>query len=254
MVSAVKNAATSQQLSDAAAAAKAAEAKMREEMEAKSASTPKPKTEREIEAENALKAAAGFKRSFEEEAISLEDAQGKMTAIADTKSKPALDMLSKMIANIAKAPTETKYRKVRLSNPKVAEGLVHVPGARQFLVALGWQLVEAEFLELSVEGDGVAQAAAQVSAVEALVAACAAAAAAKAKAEMEARKKEAAERAAKAKAEKEAIKAAMAADRANVAARGPLQSSVARKLGEGGSQTSAIFQQQEEEEGRRNAQ
>ena len=50
-------------------------------------------------------------------------------------------MLTKMMANVAKAPSEPKYRKVRLSNPKVAEGLVHVPGVRQFLVALGWRLV-----------------------------------------------------------------------------------------------------------------
>ena len=52
----------------------------------------------------------------------------------------------------------------------------------------------------------------------------------------------------------EALKAAMARDRAEVAARGPSQSSVARKLGDGGSQSSAIFQEQEEAEGRRNAQ
>ena len=65
---------------------------------------------------------------------------------------------------------------------------------------------------------------------------------------------QAAEKMAKAKAEKEALKAAMARARAEVAARGPSQASVARKLGDGGSQTSAIFAEQEEEEGRRNAQ
>ena len=51
---------------------------------------------------------------------------------------PALQMMSKMMANIAKAPADMKFRKLRLSNPKVAEGLVYVAGARQFLVALGY--------------------------------------------------------------------------------------------------------------------
>merc|ERR1719240_1399815 len=142
-----------------------------------------------------------------------------------------------MMANVAKAPAEEKYRKLRLSNAKVAEGLVHVAGARQFLRALGWQLVETEFLELPVDGDGAAQAARH-------------------KEEMEARKREAAEKAAKQKAEREAMKAAMARDRAEVAARGPAQASVAKKLPteSGGTMTSAIFSEQEEAEGRRNAQ
>ena len=170
--------------------------------------------------------------------------------------KPALEMMAKFAANVAKAPSEDKYRKVRLSNPKIAEAIVYVPGARQFLRANGWVLVETEYLQLPIEGDGVAQAAAQVAAVEALRQACEAAVAAKNREEMEARKREAAERAAKAKAEREAMKAAMMRDRAEVAARGPAQASIAKKLpsGDGGSMTSAIFQEQEEAEGRRNAQ
>lgn len=138
----------------------------------------------------------------------------------------------------------------------MAEGLVFVPGARQYLRALGWQLVETEFLELPVEGDGAAQAAAQVSAVDTLAKATVAAQQARQKQEMEARRKEAAEKAAKQKAEREAMKAAMARDRAEVAARGPAQASVAKKLPteSGGTMTSAIFQEQEEAEGRANAQ
>merc|ERR1719386_126357 len=118
--------------------------------------------------------------------------------------------------------------------------------------AIGWQLVETEFLELPLEGDGAAQAAAQAQAVEALVKGAAAAQQARNREEMEARKKEAAERAAKQKAEREAMKAAMARDRAEVAARGPAQASVAKKLPSesGGTMTSAIFQEQEEAEGR----
>jgi len=219
-------------------------------------------SEREREAMEQMAMNSGLKRNYDEEALSLEDATAKLVALSDTKVRPALDMMSKMVANIAKAPAEDKYRKVRLSNPKVAEGLVFVPGARQFLRALGWQLVEGEaegpkeFLALPVEGDGVAQAAAQQAAVASLVQASAAAVEKRRLDELEARKKEAAEKAAKVKAEREAMKAAMARDRAEVAARGPAQASVAKKLPTeaGGTMTSAIFQEQEEAEGRRNAQ
>ena len=216
----------------------------------------KPKSDREAAAEAAAAGVAGVKRNYEEESISLEAASEKLVALTEAKIKPALEMMGKMVANIAKAPAEAKFRKVRLSNPKLAEGLVFVPGARQFLRALGWRLVETEFLELPVEGDGAAQAAAQVGAVDALTKAAVAAQKAREQEEMQARRKEAADRAAKAKAEKEALKAAMARDRAEVAARGPAQASVARRLPteSGGTMTSAIFSEMEEAEGRANAQ
>jgi len=216
----------------------------------------KPKSEAEREAEQAMLAAAGGKRSYDEDLISLEEAQQKICALLDTQSKPAIEMLTKMVANIAKAPAEEKYRKVRLSNPKIAETLVHVAGARQFLRALGWQLVETEFLQLPVDGDGSAQAAVQSAAVTQLTSSVVAATEARRVAELEARKKEAADKAAKAKREREEMKAAMARDRAEVASRGPAQASIAKKLPteSGGTMTSAIFSEQEEAEARRDAQ
>ena len=42
---------------------------------------------------------------------------------------------------------------MRLSNPKVAEGLVHVPGVRQWMGAVGWELVEDEFMTLPEAAD-----------------------------------------------------------------------------------------------------
>lgn len=173
---------------------------------------------------------AGVSRSYEEESLSLSEATDKMAALPETTLRPALDLMGKMVANIAKAPAEPKFRKMRLSNPKVAEGLVHVPGARQFLCAHGWRVVEREYLELPVAPDVGAQAAAQSAAVAALGQAVAAAQEAQRRAELESRRKEAAERMATARAEKEAIKAAMARDRGEVAARGPAQASVAKKL------------------------
>merc|ERR1719310_1867508 len=117
-------------------------------------------------------------------------------------------MMKRMVDNIAKSPAEPKFRKVRLTNAKVADGLVHVPGVRQFMGAIGWELVEDEFMQLPDAAD----AAAQVAAVDTLTNAFAAAKQAERVAELEARKKEAADRAAKQKAERDAIKAAMAKD------------------------------------------
>jgi len=185
-----------------------------------------PKTEAEREAAAAAAAAAGLKRSYDEEPLSLEEATAKLTNLSDTRLRPALELMKKMADNIAKNPAEPKYRKMRLSNPKVADGLVHVPGARQFLRAIGWALVEEEFLQLPIEAD----AGKQVAAVAALAEAALKAQEARRVAELEARKREAAEKAAKAKAERDAIKAAMLKDRAEVAARGPAQASVGRKL------------------------
>ena len=220
------------------------------------AASSKPKSDREAAAEGAAAAAAGVKRSYDEDSLSVEEAMEKLTALREGVVKPAVEMMIKMVTNIQKGPAEEKYRKVRLSNPKIAEAIVYVPGARQFLRSIGWVIVEVEFLQLPVEGDGVSQAAAQVAAVEKLRLACEAAVQAKNRAEMEERKKEAAERAAKAKREREEMKAAMARDRAEVASRGPSEKSVAKKLPteSGGTMTSAIFQEQEEAEGRRNAQ
>ena len=226
----------------------------------------KPMSEREREAMEQMSAMGGMKRNYDEEPLTLEEATAKLCAHADTKVRPALDMMQKMVANIAKAPAEAKYRQLRLSNPKVAEGLVFVPGARQYLHAIGWVIgpgagevgedAPKDCISLPLEGDGVAQAAAQQAAVAALVQASNAAVEKRRLDELAARNKEIADKLAKQKAEKEAMKAAMARDRAEVAARGPAQASIAKKLPteSGGTMTSAIFSEQEEAEGRRNAQ
>lgn len=129
---------------------------------------------------------------------------------------------------------------MRLSNAKLAEGLVHVAGARQFLRAIGWQLVEEEFLQLPPEAD----AAAQVAAIKDLTAKCAAAAEQRRIDELNARKREIAEKQAKAKAEKEAIKAQMAKDRGEVLARGPAEASKAKALPTGQGGTGRVQQEE----------
>ena len=119
-------------------------------------------------------------------------------------------------------------------------------------MAIGWQLVEDEFLQLPDSADAAAQVAAVTKLQEDVVAEHKR----RQYAELEARKKESAERVAKQKAERDAIKAQMAKDRGEVAARGPAEASVAKKLpsGPGGMATSAKSMEEEEAESRRNAQ
>ena len=90
-----------------------------------------------------------------------------------------------------------------------------------------------------------------MEAVAALGAAVVAAQEARRKAELEANKKRIADEQAKKKAERDAVKAQMARDRGEVAARGPAQASVAKKLPtEGGGMKVFVSQEDEEERAR----
>lgn len=56
------------------------------------------------------------------------------------------EMLSKILANIVKAPTEPKYRKLRTTNEKI-KLLLSAPGAKQLLLGSGF-VEEGEFMVL----------------------------------------------------------------------------------------------------------
>ena len=49
-----------------------------------------------------------------------------------------LATLKKVISNTAQAPTEAKFRKLKLTTPKVKELIVDVPGAIESLLQFGW--------------------------------------------------------------------------------------------------------------------
>ena len=61
----------------------------------------------------------------------------------------ALDTLEKLVQNVAKAPTEPKFRKLRLSNPKITAAVIQTPGALRALQVMGWEAnVEEDTLVL----------------------------------------------------------------------------------------------------------
>lgn len=65
-------------------------------------------------------------------------------AVMQVKSLEALEMVHKLTYNTAVQPHETKFRRVRLTNPKVKEVLGDCPGALEAMQALGWAVDEAE--------------------------------------------------------------------------------------------------------------
>ena len=51
--------------------------------------------------------------------------------------------------NVAKAPAELKFRKLRLSNPKITAAVIQTPGALRALQVMGWEAnVEEDTLVL----------------------------------------------------------------------------------------------------------
>ncbi|XP_047442750.1 UBX domain-containing protein 6 [Mugil cephalus] len=109
------------------------------------------KSEREVHIKEAI-----FMR-FEEDAVEASVMMVHTFNKDKEKVKVAVDIISKYIENICKAPKEEKYRKIKLSNKVFQEKVRPVEGSREFLQALGFisvmlpiegQEEEEEFLVL----------------------------------------------------------------------------------------------------------
>lgn len=59
--------------------------------------------------------------------------------VSGPNAATALTVIGKLTKNVAQNPTEEKYRKIRLSNPKIEETIVNVPGAMDLLIVMGWE-------------------------------------------------------------------------------------------------------------------
>ena len=59
-------------------------------------------------------------------------------ALWEVQSQASLEIVSKLLRNAAVEPNEEKYRRIRLSNPKIKSLIVDEKGALQALQALGW--------------------------------------------------------------------------------------------------------------------
>lgn len=65
-------------------------------------------------------------------------------AVAAIKSVECLELISKLLYNAAVSPREDKFRRVKLSNKRIAETVVATTGALDAMTALGWERVVNE--------------------------------------------------------------------------------------------------------------
>lgn len=60
-------------------------------------------------------------------------------ALWEIQNTASLEVISKLLRNTAVNPSEEKYRRIRLTNPKVKALIAEEKGAVQSLLALGWE-------------------------------------------------------------------------------------------------------------------
>lgn len=66
----------------------------------------------------------------------------------DPQAMATLELIEKLVRNTVQQPAEEKFRKIRLTNAKIAEAITNVPGAVAAMEEMGWQKDGEEFLTL----------------------------------------------------------------------------------------------------------
>lgn len=66
------------------------------------------------------------------------------------KSVETLEIMGKLLYNCAVTPKEEKFRRIKLTNKKIADTIGSTAGAIDALLALGWQYDEESSQELVV--------------------------------------------------------------------------------------------------------
>ena len=94
-----------------------------------------------------------------------EAADAVSVAVAQLASDPAgpaaAEVLGRLLANITAAPGEAKFRRLRLSNPRIQSAVVDVSGGVELMLACGFEVVfeEGPAAEASGQAGGAAEAA-----------------------------------------------------------------------------------------------
>ena len=63
---------------------------------------------------------------------------------SDPSGAAAAEVLSRLLGNVLGSPAEPKFRRVRLSNPKIAAAVVEASGGVELLLACGFEIVFEE--------------------------------------------------------------------------------------------------------------
>mmetsp|Transcript_9265 Transcript_9265/g.23873 ORF Transcript_9265/g.23873 Transcript_9265/m.23873 type:complete len:234 (+) Transcript_9265:62-763(+) len=61
-----------------------------------------------------------------------------LCALPAANAPVTLDLIEKLTQNVARNPTDEKFRRIKLSNPKIGAAITNVPGAVDALKLLGW--------------------------------------------------------------------------------------------------------------------
>jgi hypothetical protein len=143
------------------------------------------------------------------------------------KWEETLALIEKLTRNVVSSPRDEKFRKIRLGNPKISATITEVPGAVALLQQMGWVVAEADGEQVLVLPEGVTfdfqEHVGKIVDAKPWY-----------KKEIEDQKRRD-RRDGKMDADPSlrALKEKMEQDRAEVAAKGPAQASVAQKLGDG---------------------
>merc|ERR1711933_36907 len=139
-----------------------------------------------------------------------------------------LELIEKLTRNVVRNPRDEKFRKIRLTNKKIAECVADVPGAIDLMRTMGWSDGTVE------EGDPCLVLPADVKLdFQEHVGKIVDVKSYYRKEKEDAKRREARQDRIEADPELRALKEKMDKDRAEVAAKGPAQASVAQKLGDG---------------------
>jgi len=144
------------------------------------------------------------------------------------KWEETLELIEKLTRNVVRNPSDEKFRKIRLTNKKIAECIAEVPGATELLLTMGWVPSTTEegeaclVLPDAVTFDFQGHVGKIVDAKPWYR-----------KEREDAKRREARLERIDADPELKALKEKMDQDRAEVAAKGPAQASHAQKLGDG---------------------
>eukprot|EP00959_Pyramimonas_sp_CCMP1952_P462947 9484092-Pyramimonas_sp.AAC.2 len=71
-------------------------------------------------------------------------------ALKTVKSDGSLTIIGTLTRNVAQNPREEKYRRLRLTNQKIADAILHTEGALETMLQLGWT---QERLRAQLEAD-----------------------------------------------------------------------------------------------------
>jgi len=82
---------------------------------------------------------AGYSPSTCQVKDDLPDVEQALRSLPLHKALACLELMEKLVRNTVSAPKEEKFRKIRLTNAKIAEAITNVPAAVDAMLVMGWQ-------------------------------------------------------------------------------------------------------------------